>query len=137
MKTFLDSGVLLAAWRGQERESQAALSVLDDLKRQFVTSYLVRLELLPKPRYHRQTGEARFYELHFADTVAEEPLSAELGAAALDLASEYGLAAVDALNLAAARKLGAAEFVTTEGPHKPMFRVPGLKVVSLHPAAAA
>jgi len=44
--------------------------------------------------------------------------------------------AMDALNLAAAMRLGAQEFVTTETSNKPMFRVPGLKVVSLFAAGS-
>lgn len=135
MKTFLDAGVLLAAWRGHAEEAAAAVRVMDDPKRSFVTSQLVKLELLPKPRFHGQTDEARFYELHFAEATEEAPLSAELGAAALELACRFGVAAVDALHLAAALRLGAAEFVTTEAPNKPLFRVSGIKVVSLHPAA--
>ena len=42
-----------------------------------------------------------------------------------------GLAAGDALNLASAIRQGADEFITSELPGKPMFRVPGIKVISL------
>lgn len=47
MRTFLDSGVLLAAWRGDSLAAPA-LALLGDDARVFVTSQLVRLELLPK-----------------------------------------------------------------------------------------
>ena len=48
------------------------------------------------------------------------------------LAEKYGLAAVDALHIAAAVRLGAEEFYTSERPGKPMFPVKELKIVSLH-----
>jgi hypothetical protein len=48
------------------------------------------------------------------------------------LAKKHGLAAVDALHLASAIRQKAEEFITTELPGKPVFRVAGVKVVSLH-----
>jgi predicted nucleic acid-binding protein len=47
------------------------------------------------------------------------------------LACRYGLSAVDALNVAAAISLKADEFVTTEKPSKPMYRVPNLRFVTI------
>ncbi len=130
MKTFLDSGVLLHAWRGANL-SGAALKVLEDDTRQFVTSQMVRLELLPKARFERHTAEVAFYEDHFSDCVACEPLGEALGKEAEKLAVRYGLAGPDALQLAAAMRQGVEEFYTSEKPGKPMFRVKELKVISL------
>ncbi len=48
------------------------------------------------------------------------------------LAKKFGLAAGDALNLASAIRQGADEFITSELPGKPIFRVPGIQVISLH-----
>ena len=45
-RTFLDSGVLLTAWRGKECCEQA-LAVMEDAGREFCTAQLVKLELLP------------------------------------------------------------------------------------------
>jgi hypothetical protein len=59
-------------------------------------------------------------------------LSRELGEAAEELARQHGLAAVDALHLAAAIRQGAEEFITAEKPGKPMFRVRGITVKSIH-----
>lgn len=131
MKTFLDSGVLLKAWRGESLAGEA-LGVLSDEARRFYSSQMVRLELLPKPRFEKRTGEVEFYERHFADVVASEPLSESLGDEAEKLAARYGLAGPDALQLAAAIRQGCAEFYTSEKPGKPMFRVKEIKVVSLH-----
>lgn len=130
MKTFLDSGVLLIAWRG--REAEAALGVMEDPRRQFYTSQLVKLELLPKAAFFKQEAEIEFYQTHFRAAKGEEPLSRELGEKAAELAHQHGLAAVDALHLAAAIRQGADEFITAEKPGKPMFRVRDISVKSLH-----
>lgn len=42
------------------------------------------------------------------------------------------LVSVKVLNLASAIRQGADEFITTELPRKPMFRVKELKIISLH-----
>lgn len=138
MRTFLDSGVLLAAWRG-DALAMPALSIMADDSRVFVTSQLVRLELLPKARFEKRRLEVRFYENHFAEAAACEPLGEELGRTAEELATRYGLSAADAIQIAAAIRQGAREFYTTEKPGKPMFRVRELDVISLHgpPRSAA
>ena len=130
-KTFLDSGVLLTAWRGKECADQA-LSVLEDATREFVSSQMVRLELLPKPKFFKQSLEVEFYETHLVRVVVEEPLSCDLGDEAMALASTHGVAAADAINVRSAIRLGAEEFITSQKPGKPVFRVPGIKIVSLH-----
>jgi predicted nucleic acid-binding protein len=131
LKTFLDTGVLLSAWK-RETLSAAALTIMADDHREFYSSQMVRLELLPKPRFERQSDEVRFYENYFSGTTASEPLSVGLGNEAQALAARYGLSAADALQIAAAIRLGVEEFYTSEKPGKPMFRVKELKVISLH-----
>ncbi len=131
MKTFLDSGVLLSAWKRGEYHERAR-SVMDDPTRKFLTSDTVKLELLPKPMFEKRRAEVEFYNDHFNVAVATESFSAELGNAALALAKKHGLAAMDALHLASAIRQGADEFITSELPGKPMFRVKELKVISLH-----
>jgi hypothetical protein len=135
LRTFLDSGVLLKAWRGEEL-SQAALDLLSDDARQFFTSQMVRLELLSKPRFEKRLSEVVFYESFFAGAAAIEPLSEELGREAEALAARYGLAGPDSLQIAAALRYGVQEFYTTEKPTKPMFRVKELKVISLYSLVA-
>jgi predicted nucleic acid-binding protein len=129
LKTFLDSGVLLTGWKGRDR--LAAIRLMEDPGREFYTSYLVRLELLPKAIFRRQEAEVEFYRAHLDRVKAEEPLTAELGQEAFDLAKRYGLAAVDALHVAAAIRQGVEEFITSELPGKPLFRVKELTVTSL------
>lgn len=131
MKTFLDSGVLITAWRRNDLTG-AALRIVTDDSRQFFTSQLVMLEVLPKARFGRQLKEEAFYTAHFSEAEAIEPLSAELGREAEKLGARYGLSGPDALQIAAALRHGVREFYTTEKSTKPMFRVRELKVISLH-----
>jgi len=131
VRTFLDTGVLLSAWK-RETLSAAALTVMAADHREFYSSQMVRLELLPKPRFEKRSDEVRFYENFFSGTTASEPLSVGLGNEAEALAARYGLSAADALQVAAAIRMGVEEFYTSEKPGKPMFRVKELKVISLH-----
>lgn len=131
MRTFLDSSVLLSAWKRGELH-EAAIAILEDDSREFVTCENVQLELLPKPTFERRQTEVEFYNEHFAAAAGCEPFSEALGKAAMALAKKHGLAAGDALNLAAAIRQGADEFVTSELPGKPIFRVHQIKITSLH-----
>jgi predicted nucleic acid-binding protein len=130
-RTYLDSDVLLVGWRGREPDRARAIDIMSDLEREFVSSQTVRLELLPKADFHRNTDEVAFYEMHFGRLKSEEPLTEELGNEAITLARRYGLAAVDALHVAAAIRQGAIELITGESPGKPLFRVRELKVKTI------
>lgn len=66
IRTFIDSGVLIDAVRGIPPLSDAALTVLGDPNRILVSSDLVRLEVLPKPQFHKRRNEVIFYEAFFA-----------------------------------------------------------------------
>ena len=107
------------------------MGILDDPDREFASSIFVRLEVLPKAVYHSNQAEVEFYEAFFS-AVADwaspvEPVVED----AYRLASQYGLAAMDALHLAAAIATGSAELVTTEKREKPLFRTSAVKVTSL------
>jgi predicted nucleic acid-binding protein len=132
VRTFVDSGVLLTAWRGEKSESSVALKLLDDGRRSFFTSQLVRLEVIPKGAYYKNSREVEFYERYFALVAGDESLNRELGEDANRLARRYGLAAVDAMHLASAIRQGAEEFITTEATEKPMFRAKELSVRALN-----
>lgn len=45
MKTFLDSNVLMLAWKGRETDADAALAVIEDTSRQLLTSEMMKQEL--------------------------------------------------------------------------------------------
>jgi predicted nucleic acid-binding protein len=133
IRTFLDAGVLIVAFRSRNAASTPALTLLDDPERVFVTTDYVRLEVLPKPLYFRRETEAEFYEAFFAAAEFVE-VSQDLASAALEEARHAGLAAMDALHIAAAKRASVDEFVTVERPAKPVFRVAGLTVRALESA---
>lgn len=132
-RTYLDSGVLIAAARGNDEAATLAFALLADTSRVFVSSIFVRLEILPKPIYVKRQDEVSFYETFFADVAEWVGLTAELAEGAYRHAAQYGLSALDALHVAAAIALGADELITAEGKGKPIHRVTALRVVSLQP----
>lgn len=124
MRTFLDTNVLIAAFRGNNEASERALGVLDDAGRQFLGSDFLRLELLPKPTYESQDDERAFYETYLAAVVQSVETTPGHVESAFALATTHGLSAPDALLAQAAIAAQAAEFVTIEAPTKPLFRIP-------------
>jgi hypothetical protein len=133
-RTYLDSNVLIAAARSTDTLSSRAMAYLSDPRRVFVSSAFMRLEVLPKPLYLKRQDEAAFYTTFFSAVVAWAAITPELLEQAHDLAAAHGLSALDALHVASALTLGAEELITAERPGKPMFRVIGLKVISIHQA---
>jgi predicted nucleic acid-binding protein len=130
-RTYVDAGVLIAAARGSGSIAQQALEILDDPDREFASSIFVKLEVLPKAVYHKNEAEVAFYRtffeavLHWADaldTVSQE---------AFREACYYGLAAMDALHVAAAASVEASELVTTERPDKPIHRARSVPIRSI------
>jgi predicted nucleic acid-binding protein len=109
---------------------------MEDEQREFYTSEMVKLELLPKAIFHKQQAEIEFYTSYFQHARAEHPMTHELARQAFDLAKRYGLAAADALHIAAAIRQGVEEFITSELPGKPPFRVKELAVKSLQSFAS-
>jgi predicted nucleic acid-binding protein len=127
VRTFLDSGVLLAAIRSAGRDRERALQILEDPDRIFLTSPFVHLELVPKAVFHKKRLEVRFYEEYFR--VAEWCRELDrIEALAQREAARSGLAAMDALHVAAACLAEADELITTERPEKPVFRTRLVKV---------
>ena len=64
-KTFIDSCVLIAAWRyGTITDlGQKALDILLDPERLFVSSYYVKLEVLPQAIRNKREAEIEFYNI--------------------------------------------------------------------------
>ena len=130
-RTYIDANVLIAAFRGEDSVAQRALRVLDDPERQLVVSDYLRLEVLPKPKFHRCKEEVEFMEsvLHKAENVQS---SSELTGKSLVFAEEYDMTPMDALHVGASAVAAVDEFVTMEKPTKPMCRVSEINVKSLH-----
>lgn len=131
-RTYVDAGVLIAGARSTDALSARALAYLGDPQRSFVSSVFVRLEVLPKPLYLKRQDEVAFYATFFGAVGAWAPITPELLEQAYSLAAIYGLSAFDALHAASALALYADELITTERPEKPIHRVAGLTVISLH-----
>lgn len=133
IRTYLDACVLIAAATGTNELALRALQLLDDPGRVFVSSEFVRLETLPKPRFHRRAFEVAFYEEFFARVSEWAPVDAELARDALEEATRLDASPMDALHVAAAARVQAAELVTAEKPSKPMLRSRLVAVRSIHP----
>ena len=69
----MHAGVLIAAARGSSIIPVRAHAILDDAERTFVTSDYIRMEVLPKALYHRQSQEVLLYERFFARAIQIVP----------------------------------------------------------------
>lgn len=130
-RTYLDSGVLIAAFQGKDDVGRRALEILDDPQRALIVSRPVCLEVFPKPAYERRAEETEFYRT-LCDGAVVTCWSLPALEKSHDIAENYGLAALDAIHIAHALEAGADEFVTSERPGRPMFRVKEITIRSLH-----
>lgn len=130
-RSFVDSGVLIAAARGNSDRTERALAALSKLDQVFLSSIFIKLEVLPKAICYKQQAEINFYEFFFSNVTNWATDLEQLTQSAYELASTYGLSGLDALNIAAAIALNADEFITTEKPTKPLYRVPNLYFISI------
>ena len=129
-RTFLDSGVLIAAFRGQPLIGEPAAKVLEDSNRFLLSSPFVHLELCPKALFNRRQEEHAFYQRYFERAEMARNLKAILTLAATE-ASHSGVSPMDSLHIAAAYLLRADEFITTEKPKKSIHRSSLIKVAYL------
>ncbi|CAK0781588.1 PIN domain-containing protein [Gammaproteobacteria bacterium] len=133
IKTYLDTNVLIAAFHSDRPSAKAAMRVMDDPRRAFMASQYLRMETLRKPMFYRREDEMEFMDTYFSAVSQWIPTDDDLVAKALELATQFDLGSMDALHAASALRGSAEEFVTMERHSKPLCRVPGLRVVSLHP----
>jgi len=127
----VDSGVLIYAAQGASAQAKIALPFITDANREYVTSDYVRLEVLPKAVFYKNTAEKTFYETFFAMNIRCVPTSDALLKQAMDEASKTGLSGFDALHVVCAVFGGAEELITTEKITKPIHRTKLLKVISI------
>jgi predicted nucleic acid-binding protein len=130
--TFIDAGVLIAASRGNAQVARRAIAILDDPGRSFASSAFVRLEVLPKASFHKQTDEVSFYEDYFRSVSHWVEPGVTLVESALLLAKDKGLSALDALHGAAALAANASEIITTERRGRPIHRLTQIKITTIH-----
>lgn len=129
--TYVDSGVLIASARGINLVAMRAMNILDDPDRTFASSIFLRLEVLPKPICYKKQPEVEFYEAFFNSVTYWADSIESIAKNAYQDACMWGLAALDALHVAAAVSVGAEELITTEKPDKPICKVKSIKVVSI------
>jgi len=136
-RTYIDASVLIAAFRGEESVAERALRVLDDPDRALVVSDYLRLEVLPKPTFHKCREEIEFMQEVFDNASESISTSPELTGCALAMASKYDMTPIDALHIGAASVARVDELVTVEKPTKPMCKVTEVRVLSIHSEAEA
>lgn len=132
-RTYIDTNILIAAFRGDASVSCRAMEVLEDPERTLVVSDLLRLEVLPKPTFHERNEEVEFMNTVLESAAENVSCDPEVTNKAIELASKYDLAPMDALHVGAALKAQVDEFVTLEKTTKPLCRVSEIKVTSLYP----
>lgn len=130
VRTFLDSGVLIAAYNARPELKAPALAVLKDPGRIFLSSPFVRHEVCPKALFNKRHDEYRFYREYFHRAVTLNDVRLVLERASRESARS-GVNAMDSIHLAAAHLLGADEFITTETPRKSIYRTSLVNVVYL------
>lgn len=136
-RTYIDANVLIAAFQGEEQVARRALRVLDDPDRRLVVSDYLRLEVLPKPTFHKRREEIEFMQAVLDGAAENLSTSSDLTGRAIVLASKYDMTPIDALHVGAAEVAGVDELVTLEKPTKPMCKVTEVKVVSIHSESEA
>ncbi|MBH1388636.1 type II toxin-antitoxin system VapC family toxin [Stenotrophomonas maltophilia] len=120
-RVYLDSCVLiLAASASEEDVAQRAMQELDRADVDYVFSTLVELEVLPAPLKNKKFEQVAFFQTYMENAVKVACEEAQQRAVLEMRVQSPGLSILDALHLSAAHDGGAVEFVTAEGPTKPM-----------------
>lgn len=132
VRTYIDSGVLISLFRGDDKIAGTALSFLNDPLREYVTSDYVKVEVLPKSIFHNHEDERRFYEDFFKSSKIHVPSSDDLLSFAIDEGAKTGISGMDAIHVACAVIAQAKELITSEKPTKPIHRAIGVKVISIN-----
>jgi predicted nucleic acid-binding protein len=134
IRTFLDTNVLLAAHRGEPAVRAPSLAILNQHDRSFIASPFLYLETMPKAVYHQNKLEIEFYRAYFDNVRIWINDVESIVRIARDESEQYGLAAMDALQVAAAYLAEADVLYTLEHSQKPIHRTSLVRVVFLTPA---
>jgi predicted nucleic acid-binding protein len=129
VRTFLDANVFIAAADSGERGHQESLRVLFSPGRVLIATRLVRIEVQPPPRTRDRELQRQTRDTYLSFVDEWLPIDDALAAEAELLREQTpGLSPMDSLHAAAAIRAG-AELVTLEAVTKPLYAVPGLRVV--------
>jgi predicted nucleic acid-binding protein len=128
MLTYLDTNLLVYAARGTPEAALRAFAILDDPTRTFAASVFLEMELLP----NSAGAQLAFYESYFKRATVRATDLERIVELARSEGLKHGIAAMDALHLAAAASVQ-AQLVTYERPTRPMFRSRITSLLSIHP----
>jgi predicted nucleic acid-binding protein len=117
-RTYVDGSVLLRAARGSWALSESAIEILCDVEREFVSSVLVRLEVMPRAK---EGGELEFYETFFRHVAIWAPMDPYLLMTSVEEARNSGLGPMEAIHVVLAASTGCHELVTAEKRDAPIF----------------
>jgi predicted nucleic acid-binding protein len=133
LRTYIDANVILNSFSDAKELRERAKAAMQDIERDYIVSDYLWLETLPKMIYNKQPSQFNATTDFFGGSEYVSDNQA-ITSKAKELASKYGLAAMDALHAAAAIVGGAHEVLTFEKPEKPFFRIPAaeLLVISLY-----
>ena len=131
-RTYLDTNILIEAFQGRKDDYyRRIMEVLNDPQRQWVVSDFLALELLPKPTFYRREEEVNFMQTFLHNAHQNIAASSQVVEKAIDVASSYDVAPMDALHVAAAWEANVDEFLTLEKPSHPICRVREIPIRSL------
>lgn len=124
-RVYIDACVLILAAKASEDEvATRAFQELDREGVEFVYSSIVELEVLVQPLRNGLEDEVEFYRTFMGQSTKAPCAEAEQQAALAMRVESAGLGLADALHLSVAAAAGVSEFVTAEGPTKPMVANP-------------
>ncbi|MBI3210910.1 MAG: type II toxin-antitoxin system VapC family toxin [Candidatus Solibacter usitatus] len=132
IRTYIDSGVLIAAARGSGQLADRALKIItDNTTRDFVSSDYVRSETVPKPTFFGREEEVHFYEQFFSRVTIWIPFDKVHLESAFQEACRTGLSRVDAIHVVVAELSGCEELVTSEKLSSAIHRTTRVHIVSI------
>jgi hypothetical protein len=127
-RTYVDAGVLVQAARGVDGLSRPAIEILCETDREFVSSVLVRLEVLPMAQ---SPSEIEFYETYFKQVAIWAPIDPHLLTTAVEEARTSGVSPLEAMHVVMAASTGCHELVTAEKKDTPIHGTKRVSVVGL------
>jgi len=131
IKTYIDADVLIAAFRGEEAICRKAMEIIDDPDRQFIVSDYLKLEVIPKPTFHRFKEEMEFMETFFNSAWLNVDATPSITTKAITLACQYNLGVLDALHAGTVAESETDVFITLERPTSPLCQVQEIRIESL------
>src|SRR5438132_205028 len=118
LRVFVDTNVLIAAFRGLPEIRKAALAILSEPDFEFWYSPLIQLEATLQPSHNNRKFEMEFYREYFSTASCFGDITRifEIGSRE---ALKHGIPVLDALHVAAANLSRCKFLFTTEAPTKP------------------